>query len=178
MKSFIISFFLILIFIVFSSSNRPNSSSYFAYALKQVKKYNPDRKDYVIVIDYRKSIFSKRLYLLDMKKKNIVLSSSVSHAWKSGGLYARKFSNRIGTNTSCMGNFLTGSSRYGKYGYRMAVKGLDRGVNDNALERAIIFHSTRKMKTKWSWGCFATPEKVNKKIINVTKNGVLVCVIV
>jgi len=178
MKSLIISIFFIIIFVLFSSTNRPNSSSYFAYANKQISKYNPDRQDYVIVIDYRKSILSKRLYLLDMNSKNIVLSSSVSHAWKSGGLYATKFSNRIGTNISCRGNFLTGSSRYGKYGYRMAVKGLDRGVNDNALERAILFHSTKQMKTKWSWGCFATPEKINKKIIDKTKNGVLVCVIV
>ena len=59
----------------------------------------------------------------------------------------------------------------------MIIDGLDDGVNDNARSRAIIFHSDTKMKTKWSKGCFATPEKINKKIINLTKNGVLVCII-
>jgi hypothetical protein len=33
------------------------------------------------------------------------------------------------------------------------------------------------MKKWWSNGCFATPEEKNKKIIDMTKNGVLVCVI-
>ena len=59
----------------------------------------------------------------------------------------------------------------------MIIDGLDKGVNNNAKSRAIIFHSDTKMKTKWSNGCFATPEDINEKIINLTKNGVLVCVI-
>jgi hypothetical protein len=59
----------------------------------------------------------------------------------------------------------------------MIIDGLDNGINNNARSRAVIFHSDRKMKTKWSNGCFATPEEINKKIIDLTKNGVLVCVI-
>lgn len=113
-----------------------------------------------------------------MKKNNVVLSSNVSHAWNTGAIYARKFSNELGSNTSCKGNFLTKGTRQGKYGYSMIIKGLDKGINDKALSRAIIFHSTTKMKTIWSWGCFATPETINKRIIDLTKNGVLVCVMV
>jgi hypothetical protein len=113
-----------------------------------------------------------------MKNNHVVLSSNVSHAWNTGAMYARKFSNELGSNTSCKGNFLTRGTKYGKYGYSMVIKGLDQGINDKALSRAIIFHSDAKMKTKWSWGCFATPEKINKQIIDLTKNGVLVCVMV
>jgi hypothetical protein len=32
------------------------------------------------------------------------------------------------------------------------------------------------MKTKWSWGCFATPEEINIKLIDLIKNGCLVYV--
>jgi hypothetical protein len=59
----------------------------------------------------------------------------------------------------------------------MIVDGLDKGINNNAKSRAIIVHSTKKMKTIWSNGCFATSEDVNKKIIDLTKNGCLICVI-
>ncbi len=178
MKHLIISFYIIFFCTFFSTANERGISDYFTYAQMQMKKYQPPRRDYVIIIDYRKSILSERLYLLDMKKANVVLSSNVSHAWNTGSIYARKFSNELGSNTSCNGNFLTRGTKYGKYGYSMIVKGLDQGINDKALSRAIIFHSDTKMKTKWSWGCFATTEKINKQIIDLTKNGVLVCVMV
>jgi hypothetical protein len=178
MKRLVLSTFLIFSCFFFSTANENTISAYFAHANLQMKQYNPPRKDYVIIIDYRKSIISDRLYVLDMKNNHVVLSSNVSHAWNTGAMYARKFSNELGSNTSCKGNFLTRGTKYGKYGYSMVIKGLDQGINDKALSRAIIFHSDAKMKTKWSWGCFATPEKINKQIIDLTKNGVLVCVMV
>ena len=78
---------------------------------------------------------------------------------------------------SSAGCFSTAGTRFGKYGYSMVIRGLDRGVNNNVEARRIIFHSSKKMKTLWSLGCFATPEETNKKIIDLTKNGCLVCVI-
>jgi hypothetical protein len=33
------------------------------------------------------------------------------------------------------------------------------------------------MKTQWSNGCFATDEKINKQIIDLTHNGCLVIVL-
>jgi hypothetical protein len=59
----------------------------------------------------------------------------------------------------------------------MQIEGKDPGINNNAKDRLVVFHSDIKMKTWWSKGCFATPEETNKKIIDMTKNGVLVCVI-
>ena len=41
-------------------------------------------------------------------------------------------------------------------------------------ERAIIFHSSKKMSIKWSEGCFALPEKKTRKIIDIIKGGSLV----
>ena len=151
--------------------------NYYEIAQSNIEKYNPPRKDYVIIINYKKSILEERLHIIDMKTKNIVLSSKVSHAFKSGLLYATNFSNKNRSNKSSKGTYITGGTKYGKFGYSMYVNGKDKGVNDNALNRSIIFHSDRLMSTKWSKGCFATPEKINKKIINLTKNGCLVVVI-
>lgn len=168
---FLITFLIITTVTAFSDSN------YFTIAEKRINKYNPKRKDYVIIVDYTKNIFSERLFVLDMKQRKIIISSKVSHAWNSGFLYPSSYSNKNGTNKSCKGNFITIGSKFGSFGYSMVIDGLDRGVNNNARSRAIIFHPDTKMKTKWSNGCFATSESVNKKIIDLTKNGVLVCVI-
>lgn len=154
-----------------------NTHSYFELANNSIKKYKPPRKDYVIVIDYSKSIFSERLYVLDMVTNKVVISSTVSHSFKSGVLYVNKYSNQKGSNMTCGGTFITQGIKYGRFGYSMVIKGLDKGINDNSKSRSIIFHSNKKMKTKWSNGCFATPENINKEIIDLTKNGCLVYVI-
>lgn len=168
-------FLIILFFTIFLTSNA--QEEYFKYAKTQVSKYNPPRKDLVIIIDYRKNIMSDRLFVINLKTGKIVLESTVSHAWNSGVLYATKYSNTPKSEKSSKGNYITLGTKYGKFGYSMIIRGMDYKVNHNAQSRAIIFHSNRKMKTKWSQGCFATPEDINKKIINMTKNGTLVCVI-
>ena len=173
-KGFFILITLLTGFFVYSAFSQSN---YFDIAEQRVKKYNPKRKDLVIIIDYRKNILTKRLFILDMKERKIILSSTVSHAWDSGVMYPNEYSNRHGSNMTSKGNYITRGTKYGSFGYSMIIDGLDNGINNNARSRAVIFHSDRKMKTKWSKGCFATSEETNKKIINMTKNGVLVCVI-
>ena len=139
--------------------------------------YSPPKKDYVIIIDYTKSIDEDRLYLFDMKKKEIILTSKVSHAYNSGKKYATKFSNSFGTKKSCIGAFITLDSYYGQWGYSMRIEGLDEGINNNAKKRGIVFHSNIVQKTSWSEGCFATPPEVNKKLINLVKGGNLIYVL-
>ena len=157
-----------------SSSGTPN---YFEIAKTAQAKYHTTRKDYVIVVDYTKSIFLERLYVLEMKTGEIVIRSTVAHAWNSGVLYPNIFSNIDESNMSSAGCYVTAGTYIGKFGYSMKIRGLDKGVNDRAEARSIIFHSSKKMKTVWSFGCFATPEETNKKIIDLTKNGCLVCII-
>lgn len=152
-------------------------TDYYNVARKNIIKYNPPRKDYVIIIDYTKSILDERLYVIEMKSRNVVIKSKVSHAFKSGILYARDFSNVRGTNKSSKGNFLTNDIIYSKFGKSMIIIGLDKGINNNVKDREIIFHSDKKMSTPWSLGCFATPEDINKQIIDLTHNGCLVSVI-
>jgi hypothetical protein len=154
-----------------------SESHYFEVAKQRSAKYDAPRKDYVIVIDYTKNILVNRLYVIDMKTSKSVITSRVSHAYNSGLLYATSFSNKAKTNKSSKGNFITLGTRIGRFGYSMQIKGLDAGINHNANSRAIIFHSTAKMASMWSHGCFATDDETNRQIIDLTKGGCLVCVI-
>lgn len=163
--------------ILLLASSCHSEDTYFQVAEERIRTYKPHRKDLAIVVDYRKNIFRERLYLLDMRKREIVLSSKVSHAGWSGLMWAWFYSNRKGSNKSSKGTFLTQEEYRGKFDRSMRIKGLDPGVNDNARDRSVVFHSDSKMRTLWSDGCFATPEGVNKRIIDKAKNGVLVCVI-
>ena len=142
------------------------------------KKYNVSNNKYVTIINYGKSILSNRLYLVDMQKNEIILRTTVSHAWNSGIVYPTKFSNDKGSNKSSIGAFKTMGSYYGKYGYAMQLLGLDGALNNNVMDRSIVFHSNKKMKYLWSKGCFATSEEINKKIIDKIKGGTLVYVFI
>jgi hypothetical protein len=48
---------VVSLFFVYKSSAQTN---YFELAKERTIKYNPKRKDYVIIIDYQKNIFSEK----------------------------------------------------------------------------------------------------------------------
>lgn len=174
MKKLLIVLTLLILVFVFIPVK---SQQYDGLIDSMVKKYNPKRKDYVILIDYNKNIFTERLFVYDIKTKKQVIISKVSHAFNSGLLFPTNFSNIAGTDKTCIGVFQTEKTKFGRFGYSMIIEGLDYGINNNAKKRSIIFHSNKLMKTIWSKGCFATDEKTNKKIIDLTHNGCLVIVI-
>jgi len=140
------------------------------------KKYKVDCR-YVVMIDYSKPIYAERLYVVNTKQKRIEMTSVVSHAFKSGMVYAKDFSNVEESFKSSLGTYLTENTYYGKYGYSLALKGMDK-TNSNAKKRKIVFHSSKIMRTKWSLGCFAVPDKKSRKIIELIKGGSLVYVYV
>lgn len=144
-------------------------------AKKLQKQYNPTNKNYVVFIDYSKPISVERLYVLDMNTSTVILSSKVSHGVNSGKEYATEFSNQNKSLKSSLGVYVTQETYYGHFGYSLRLNGLD-STNSNARMRHIIFHSNKKMHTKWSWGCFSTDEEVNKKLIDLIKNGCLIYV--
>jgi hypothetical protein len=62
----------------------------------------------------------------------------------------------------------------------LKLDGYEKGINDKAMERAIVMHaanyaSEEVIRSKGflgrSYGCPAVPEKLNKKIIDKIKNG-------
>ena len=149
--------------------------------------YNTPNKHFVVIIDYTKSIDDVRLFVVDIERSTIMLRSTVSHARNSGLIFATNYSNERDTKKSSPGAYQTKGTYFGEYGYSMVLKGLE-SFNNNAEKRYIVFHSTgfnsngkivdvnRILHSKYSWGCFATSEDINKKIIDTVKNGSLVYV--
>jgi hypothetical protein len=138
-------------------------------------KYKVPQKKYVVVIDYDLWIFSERLFVVDMTTKEIVLRSRVSHAIRSGLLFASDLSNQSETNKSCVGAFKTAEAYQGRFGYAMRIDGLQKGVNNNARTRAIVFHDFQAPLT-YSFGCFVTRPEINRRLIDMVKGGSLVYV--
>ncbi len=128
------------------------------------------------LIDYDRPFTAVRLWVLDASADHAVLAHSrVSHAWKSGGLHATKFSNRPGSNLSSTGSYVTARHTYeGSYGHSLRVRGLERGVNDNAWKRAIVFHPDLGMTH--SLGCFMLPEEAVRPVLDRIVGGSFVYV--
>jgi hypothetical protein len=68
----------------------------------------------------------------------------------------------------------------GKHGYSLKLEGLEKGINDNAYERAIVFHGAKYVDPNYisrlgyigrSQGCPAVSSKEATPIINTIKKG-------
>jgi hypothetical protein len=135
------------------------------------------------VIDYSKPSTAKRLWVFDLRSRELLYEELVAHGQGSGANMATKFSNVADTHSTSLGLFVTADTYVGKNGYSLRLDGLDRGVNDNARDRAIVMHgapyvSDAFIKTTGrlgrSWGCPAVSELVARKMIDTVKGGGLI----
>lgn len=139
-------------------------------------------KDLLTVIDFSLPSTEKRMYVLDMKQKQLLFHTIVSHGRNSGGNYATKFSNINGSLQSSLGFYLTDVTYQGANGYSLRLAGQEPGINDQAMARAIVIHgadycSEEVIRTTGrlgrSYGCPALPRSLNKPIIDAIKGGSL-----
>ena len=121
--------------------------------------------DTVGIVDFGRMSNQPRFYLLDTASGR-VSQHHVAHGRGSDpehtGLLQR-FSNRVGSEATSEGAYLTDEYYHGRYGRSMRVQGLD-WTNSNAYQRAIVVHSawyaepsmlaTRGLLGR-SEGCFA-----------------------
>jgi hypothetical protein len=135
------------------------------------------------VIDYSKPSTEKRLYVFDLATNAVLYSELVAHGQGSGANLATRFSNEPNTHASSLGLFVTADTYIGKNGYSLRLKGLDKGFNDRALERAIVMHGAPYVnpdaiptmgRLGRSWGCPALRPAIAKNVIDRVKNGGLV----
>lgn len=164
---------LIIIIFAFLSIGIHTNSAIIDKAITIQKQYKVTNDKYVVMVDFSISINEERLYIVNTKTAQIEMTSIVSHGVNSGKEYATDFSNVENSYKSSLGAYLTENTYYGHFGYSLHLKGLDK-TNSKAKQRKIIFHSTKIMRTKWSWGCFSLPEKNTRKIIDMIKGGCLV----
>ncbi len=150
------------------------------YKLKELGRIN--KTDVLTIADFSKPSSQKRLFVIDMEMGKILFQTLVAHGRNSGLIYANAFSNKPESNKSSLGFYRTLQSYYGEKGYAMRLEGLEKGINDKAYERAIVFHGSDYVTNSFlqsngylgrSLGCPAVPMQQTKPIINTIKNGSL-----
>ena len=60
------------------------------------------------------------------------------------------------------------------WGYSLKLNGLESDKNSNALKRNIVVHSSKRMYSKFSLGCFSVPDQNANTLIDLIKDGSLV----
>lgn len=135
------------------------------------------------VIDYSKLSREKRLWVVDLDRDSVLAHTLVAHGRNSGGDRATHFSNDLGSNQTSLGTFVTGKTYVGAHGLSLRLIGLDPGVNDNALARAIVIHAAEYVNSGIvaslgrlgrSLGCPALSPDVAPEIIDLIKDGTVV----
>ncbi|MDF2867993.1 MAG: hypothetical protein K0S11_1463 [Gammaproteobacteria bacterium] len=161
----------------------PNILKMALSAYEHAKQKGLVDKQIVTIIDYSKPSTEKRLWVVDLKHKKILFNTLVAHGRNSGSDVARKFSNDYHSLTSSLGVFLTGRTYFGHNGYSLVMEGLERGINDKAQARHIVFHPAHYVSEDFikrtgrigrSWGCPALSPHIAPQVIDTIKNGTLV----
>jgi hypothetical protein len=156
-----------------------------ATALKCTNNYHLERKNILSVIDYSLPSNQKRLWIFDLGQNKLLFNTYVSHGIKSGTLLTNYFSNKNNSRASSMGVYKTDKAYYGREGLSLRLEGVDRGFNDNAMNRSIVMHGgwymdegfiKRYGRAGRSWGCPAVPLTMYQPIINTIKDSSLMVV--
>jgi hypothetical protein len=139
--------------------------------------------DTLTVIDYSRPSTEKRLWVFDLHTRTLLYEELVAHGSGSGENLATAFSNEPETHRSSIGLYRTEDTYVGRNGYSLRLRGLDRGFNDRAYERAIVMHgapyvSEDVARTQGrlgrSWGCPALRSGIAREVIDTVKGDGLV----
>jgi L,D-transpeptidase-like protein len=132
------------------------------------------------IIDYTLPSTARRLWVIDVAARRVVFNELVAHGAKSGEIYAASFSNEPGSRRSSLGLFRTEDTYVGEHGESLRLSGLEPGVNDRAMERAIVMHGApyvsptviaARGELGRSWGCPALERGVDRRVIERIKGG-------
>ena len=132
------------------------------------------------IIDFNLPSYQKRLWVVDLKTSKMLMNTYTTHGKGSGLSYAKRFSNRARTDETSLGVYETLFSYHGKHGYSLRLKGLEKGVNSNALHRAIVVHPAYYASSQYirshhragrSWGCFGISPAISRRFVNLVKGG-------
>ncbi len=135
-------------------------------------------KDMITVIDFSLSSNVKRLWVIDLTTNTILYNSLVAHGRNTGDEFAKSFSNAAESYKSSLGFYATGEIYNGKHGMSLKLDGLEKGINDNARNRAVVMHGADYVAETFiknnhrlgrSLGCPAIPVGLTKEIVNTIK---------
>jgi hypothetical protein len=135
------------------------------------------------VIDFSRPSTERRLWVYDLRTKELLFEEHVSHGRNSGHNVPTLFSNEPESHKSSLGLFRAAEGYYGKHGYSLRLDGLEPGFNDRARERAIVIHGAAYVNAETakaqgrlgrSLGCPAVRPAVAARLIDAVKEGGLV----
>jgi hypothetical protein len=139
------------------------------------------RNDSVIaIVDFSLPSTQKRLFVIDIKNSRLLFNTLVSHGRNSGKLNATSFSNAINSHKSSLGFYITDNTYIGEHGLSLRLKGTEKGINDNAMSRAIVMHGASYVNEDFaenqgyigrSFGCPAIPDEIHEEVIKALKGG-------
>ena len=132
------------------------------------------------VIDYSLPSTQPRLWVFDLGTRTLLREEHVAHGRGSGDNHASRFSNEPGSLQSSLGLFRTAESYVGRNGYSLRLEGLEPGINDRAVERAIVMHGAPYVSDEAmrqlgrlgrSLGCPAVRPEIATELIDEIKGG-------
>ena len=142
-----------------------------------------DKKRVFAVIDYTAPSNDRRMFLVDRLTGGIskmavahgkynasVINTHLSHN-KNSVKWAKYFSNELGSNAPSSGFFVSGVEYVGKFGRSMVLHGLEKSINDNACQRAVVIHKhsmvTNASARVLSSGCPMVSKNYIDHVINL-----------
>lgn len=138
-----------------------------------------DNKNLLTVIDFSLSSDQKRLWVINLAEKRVLFNDLVAHGRNSGNVMAESFSNVNESHMSSQGFYTTGVTYFGKHGLSLRLNGMEKDINDNAFDRAIVMHGADYVSEEFiktygrlgrSYGCPSVSQEISKEVINTIKD--------
>jgi hypothetical protein len=159
------------------------SKKVFTMALTGMSKLVSGRhiKDNLLaIVDFSQPSNKKRLYVIDLNNYQLLYHTFVAHGMKSGRAMAQSFSNKPSSEKSSLGFYVTGAAYKGTNGYSLRLTGVEKGINDHAMDRGIVIHGADYVCEGLiesqgfigrSFGCPAVAQEVSQELIDLLKGG-------
>lgn len=145
----------------------------------QLEEQGVVQNSYLTIVDFSLPSSEERMWVINMKTKEIISLSLVAHGRNSGDLLPSTFSNKPESFQSSLGFYITGESYIGKHGLSMRLDGVEYGINDKARERAIVLHGADYVSHQFvnqngrlgrSQGCPAIPNHLVNSLVPLLKD--------
>ena len=136
--------------------------------------------DRLAVIDYSKPSTEPRLWVFDLTRRTLLYHELVAHGRNTGENLATRFSNTPSSWQTSLGLFRTRNTYSGRNGYSLRMEGLEPGINDQAMSRALVIHgadyvnplfASQQGRIGRSHGCPAVNNAIARPLIDTLKDG-------
>jgi len=140
-----------------------------------------ENPDILTIVDFSQTSKNKRMYVIDCVNQKLLFNTLVAHGKNTGDEFAQHFSNENGTLKSSLGFYVTKNHiMVSTVGFSMIIEGVEKGFNDNAVNRQIIMHGAsyatedfikKNGRLGRSFGCPSLPPDLIKPVVETIENG-------